>query len=423
MRRDFSKTSIQEKSDMPQGRVNSEVPSARKSGSLAFRLASRLSIKSKMSSRKSKASTYRDSTSSFGSSSRNSWPPARNAIDEDEARDSQPQRVTVHIRQDRLPVLELRRFSNLDFLDLITTADPFRDPQGRARSLPGNFDEMDPHPVGHVSASFTRLPAYAGVPAPAVVAGRAVSMHESVAGRHTRSMSVSTYDRPASVMSNVTVRPPSVATYKGARDSGHAQLRPASVRYELPCDRHSSANGVLRDRHPGTATTFDAPESAVTANGPRFLGLTRRERGLSSETTASEVNALTAQFPGIPMRPVTVAIRRKSLPLVRMLIERDGPSSADVTPKHASKKLQRFAGSDDGNEHGVANGSSGQTSSGQTSTGTNSGAKRRKLGDRLSVTPDMLRAAVKSDAHDIAEYLMREKGCVPDMQTVLMMGR
>ncbi|KAI9061113.1 hypothetical protein FKP32DRAFT_1678457 [Trametes sanguinea] len=120
---------------------------------------------------------------------------------------------------------------------------------------------------------------------------------------------------------------------------------------------------------------------------------------------------------------VTVAIRRKSLPLVRMLIERDGPSSADVTPKHASKKLQRFAGGDDGNEQGVANGSSGQTSSGQTSTGTNSGAKRRKLGDRLSVTPDMLRAAVKSDAHDIAEYLMREKGCVPDMQTVLMMGR
>ncbi|OSC98281.1 hypothetical protein PYCCODRAFT_1397404 [Trametes coccinea BRFM310] len=115
---------------------------------------------------------------------------------------------------------------------------------------------------------------------------------------------------------------------------------------------------------------------------------------------------------------VTVAIRRKSLPLVRMLIERDGPGPADVTPKHGSKKLKRFSGGEDGGERGATSGPSGQTSN-----GTNSGAKRRKLGDRISVTPDMLRAAVKCDAHDIAEYLMREKGCVPDMQTVLMMGR
>ncbi|KAI9056412.1 hypothetical protein FKP32DRAFT_1586196 [Trametes sanguinea] len=379
MRRDFSKTSIQEKSNMPQERVNSEVPSARKSSSLASRLASRLSIKSKMSSRKSKTSTYRDSTSSFGSSSHNSWPPARNAIDEeDEARDvvaseftriprppmarASRQRVTVHIRQDRLPVLELRRFSNLDFLDLITTADPFRDPQGRARSLPGNFDELDPHPVGHVSASFTRLPAYAGVPAPAAVAGRAASMHESVAGRHTRSMSVSTYDRPTSVMSNATVRPPSAATYKGARDSGvsfqprisvvSSNPRDSTLSYDQPPSAmsfHAIGTPAQMEFYaigtPGTATTFDAPESAATASGPRFLGLSRRERGLSSETTASEVNALTAQFPGIPMRPVTVPRPRSMLSHeirgIEFIVDQDAVASMPANPFNDSAAVDR----------------------------------------------------------------------------------
>lgn len=34
----------------------------------------------------------------------------------------------------------------------------------------------------------------------------------------------------------------------------------------------------------------------------------------------------------------------------------------------------------------------------------------------------MLKMAVKCDARDIVEYFMKEKGCVPDMQTVLMMS-
>lgn len=113
---------------------------------------------------------------------------------------------------------------------------------------------------------------------------------------------------------------------------------------------------------------------------------------------------------------VTVAIRRKSLPLVRLLIERDGAGAAGEAPASGSKKRQRAEEDEDGG--GKASGRPAKKA--KTAAGT---SKRRKLGDRLSATPDMLKAAIKCDARDIAEYLMREKGVVPDMQTVLMMGR
>lgn len=71
---------------------------------------------------------------------------------------------------------------------------------------------------------------------------------------------------------------------------------------------------------------------------------------------------------------VMVAIRRKDLALLKMLIEH---------PKGAGK--------------------------------------RRKLEDRMQMTAEMLRVAVKCDARDIVEYLVVEKGCVPDMQTLRMM--
>jgi len=72
-----------------------------------------------------------------------------------------------------------------------------------------------------------------------------------------------------------------------------------------------------------------------------------------------------------------VAIRQKDLCLVRMLIERED--------KNTRKARQH---------------------------------KKRKLEDRVAVTRDMLRLAIKYSAHDIAEYLMQEKGVVPDMQTL-----
>ncbi|EIW57245.1 uncharacterized protein TRAVEDRAFT_72398 [Trametes versicolor FP-101664 SS1] len=118
---------------------------------------------------------------------------------------------------------------------------------------------------------------------------------------------------------------------------------------------------------------------------------------------------------------VTVAIRRKSLPLVRMLIERDGSAPGPTfgilagEPRGESRKRRRSAKDEDG----------GGKDSGRRSKKMRmeAGNKRRKLGDRLSATPDMLKTAIKCDARDIAEYLMKEKGVVPDMQTVLMMGR
>jgi hypothetical protein len=41
--------------------------------------------------------------------------------------------------------------------------------------------------------------------------------------------------------------------------------------------------------------------------------------------------------------------------------------------------------------------------------------------DRISPTPAMLKLAVKCNAQDIVEYFTKEKGVVPDMQTLLMM--
>ena len=82
--------------------------------------------------------------------------------------------------------------------------------------------------------------------------------------------------------------------------------------------------------------------------------------------------------------PITIAIRRRDLGLVRMLVER--------------------------------------TDSGKSSSEHAGSGKRRKLEDRVAVTPEMLRIAVKCKAQDIVEYLTREKGCIPDMQTLLLMG-
>ncbi|KAI6099818.1 hypothetical protein F5141DRAFT_398689 [Pisolithus sp. B1] len=81
---------------------------------------------------------------------------------------------------------------------------------------------------------------------------------------------------------------------------------------------------------------------------------------------------------------VLIAISRRDLPMVRMLVER--PETTHAQP-----------------------------------VGERAGAKRRRLGDRVSVTPEMLRAAVKCKAQDIIEYFTREKGCIPDIHTLLML--
>jgi hypothetical protein len=48
--------------------------------------------------------------------------------------------------------------------------------------------------------------------------------------------------------------------------------------------------------------------------------------------------------------------------------------------------------------------------------------KRRRLEDRMQVNSSMLKAAVKCGAADIVHYLTKEKGCIPDIATLRMIG-
>lgn len=80
---------------------------------------------------------------------------------------------------------------------------------------------------------------------------------------------------------------------------------------------------------------------------------------------------------------VIVAIRQKDLTLVKLLIE------PEDTPASGTKQRK---------------------------------TKRRRLEDRVAVTRDMVRAAVKVDSRDIVEYFIKEKGCIPDMQTLHLIG-
>lgn len=79
---------------------------------------------------------------------------------------------------------------------------------------------------------------------------------------------------------------------------------------------------------------------------------------------------------------VRTAIARKDLGLVKMLIE------PDASVKDADGRKVR----------------------------------RRKLEDRVKPNAKMWEAAVKVDARDIMEYLLKEKGYVLSMKTVLMVG-
>lgn len=82
--------------------------------------------------------------------------------------------------------------------------------------------------------------------------------------------------------------------------------------------------------------------------------------------------------------PILVAVYRKDLSLVRLLVER--VECRELDPEVLKQK-----------------------------------GKRQILEDRVQVTPEMLKVAVKLDARDIVEYFMKDKGCVPDLKTLLMM--
>jgi hypothetical protein len=77
---------------------------------------------------------------------------------------------------------------------------------------------------------------------------------------------------------------------------------------------------------------------------------------------------------------IKVAIKRGDLALVRLLVE-----PPDICPEERRK------------------------------------GKRRRLSDRVQVDSEMLRSAVTCGAQDIAEYLMNEKCCVPDLETISLL--
>ena len=338
---------------------------------LTFQLASRVS----MSRSKGSHRSQRDSGSSFGSTRRRSWagedpdaimesprdswedlgqdvdvPPAELLSAPRTAR----QRVTVHIRKDRLPVLQLRRFSNLEFLDLIQN--PFRDPPLRSLSLPIQaYEGVQPRvpaantmPVSHISASFTRLPAYTGAPAPAPPLPtastaqfaspmqfasprslRSQRSRESFAGPATGESAFANYDRPWSANapgiaigspsdSAVSFGSPVASTNEPFSDVSRAPStyyggdeEPSPEDDEEPHAQELSHAPSAFRAVASPAETISSWVSPGSAAGPGFqrIGVAaaalelRSERGVSTSTTASEVHALALQFPGIPALP------------------------------------------------------------------------------------------------------------------------
>lgn len=93
---------------------------------------------------------------------------------------------------------------------------------------------------------------------------------------------------------------------------------------------------------------------------------------------------------------VIVAIRNKDLAMTKLLIERSEQLQQSSSPKSAAGPATQ------------SNGGRG---------------KKRKLEDRVSVTPEMLKAAIQCDARAIVEYLMDEKGCVPDLGMLSLVNK
>ncbi|KAM5545962.1 hypothetical protein V8D89_000088 [Ganoderma adspersum] len=348
MRRDFVKPEpILEEEE----RYTPGLLSARKSTSLTFMLTPRPAPRPK-------GASERGSRSSFGSAKRSPWSDSEYVdverdVEEIDLSDlpapilrvglpPRParQRVTVHIRKDHLPVLELHRLSNLSFSDFMR--DPFRDQHVRARSLPDARERSDEiYASQTVSASFTRLPTYAGAPTRFIAQPvLQVPMRQSTASRYSRTASFASYDRPWSGLSAGNARQSSMPSFnqhlsyattdpdprESSMPSFNQRLSVASTDFDPRASRASwSENGS----QPPTAMSFhaigsptrtimDAERSGSPTPPSNHLRVTnpspdRRDRGVSSSTTASEVNAIALQFPGIPPRHFSQTTRRSVL--------------------------------------------------------------------------------------------------------------
>jgi len=134
---------------------------------------------------------------------------------------------------------------------------------------------------------------------------------------------------------------------------------------------------------------------------PRWLF--RRRLGPSGEEALPLLRYLYGR-PDLSVRPVAgfllaSAVRAGAMPLVRFLLERG------ASPCSKNALAVRFA------------------------------VKRRDLhlvrllmdspkgssGEAVEVGSNILKFAVKLDARDIAEYLMNEKGCIPDLDTIALL--
>lgn len=110
---------------------------------------------------------------------------------------------------------------------------------------------------------------------------------------------------------------------------------------------------------------------------------------------------------------VNVAIQTHDLELVKMLVERG------ITPSTGTSSfIPRQSGL--GRRAEPVEASNGMVRGASETTGekATSGAKRRRMKDRMKVTPALLHMAVKHRAAHIAHWMMHEKGCMPELGTL-----
>ncbi|EJU05086.1 hypothetical protein DACRYDRAFT_114365, partial [Dacryopinax primogenitus] len=109
--------------------------------------------------------------------------------------------------------------------------------------------------------------------------------------------------------------------------------------------------------------------------------------------------------------PLSMSVRAGHLPLIRLLLER----GANPALKDSLAVRIAIAKRDLGLVRLLVE----REDACSRREGWGKKRKRRRLSDRVQVDPGMLQLAVKLDARDIVQYLM-ERGCVPDMKTLRM---
>ena len=116
---------------------------------------------------------------------------------------------------------------------------------------------------------------------------------------------------------------------------------------------------------------------------------------------------------------VRVAIRRRDVALVRMLVERsshkcstcsvrEDPDLSSVPGQDASLSVLQIA----------QDGARSRNNKNTRSDPRPSSVKRRRLLDRVEITPDLVSEAIRVDARDVVNYFVMEKGCSPDLRTL-----